>query len=223
MKIWLCQVDQQAYNTKYKMRATTLLLILMAANIMSCVLGMRNQTIVVETNKGGASLSSCQLAKTLNYTVQQISEDMLEFGISYGITRQFGLYIINDAAASALITSAVKCFTVDSLKEIGNRLGIIIQQYLNTTQPQKRRKKKTSFNFDGNQNDPTLGGVRRKCCSCASNERIMTKNGQWRKGCWAGPCCPNLCGSLNNLRGGSSVGEDDCCRRSSRPCLHRRV
>lgn len=204
------------------MSTTRLFLIFVLVNMGSCVLGMTNWTMGVETNKGRAKLSSCQLAKTLNDTVQQISQDMIEFGISYGITREFGLYVMNDAAGSAIITSAVKCFTTDSLKQVGNRLGMIIEHYLISSQPQKRRKK-TLFKFNGNENDPTLGGVKGKCCSCTSKERVMTRNRQWRKGCWEGPCCPNLCGSLRNLHGGSSVGEPDCCARSSRPCLHRRV
>lgn len=174
----------------------------------------------VETGAGVVPLENCILKSELEHDMEEISEQMLAFGISRSTTKSYSNFVLHEAASPTKKSGKVLCIPPARVREVGTRLGNIIWDFMEDSGPTKRRGDQPQFDFDPERDEDNTIAQAGKCCVCEDSEFPRRDGGAWRQGCWRGPCCPQLCRSLNQLQVAASDGVTGCCNRNYRPCLH---
>jgi len=84
----------------------------------------------------------------------------------------------------------------------------------------ERQVKRNPFNFGDNSakkwSPPKPKAPANQCCKCPKNHYPS----KWEGKCGKGPCCPNLCKTLERLAGILSLAKFSCCKKANRACTN---
>lgn len=164
--------------------------------------------------------------------------DLVAFGITHDHATSFAYWIVEDVIVPVVNMDAM-CFPPERTDEMGTRLGNLISQDIIGERPRKRgrrittfvrkeeeeeltatpkrkKTKKVLFRFgESNRKDETL--AKQKCCKCPALHYEWSKEGKNK--CAKGPCCPQLCRTLERLAGALSAARFTCCEKAHQDCL----
>lgn len=82
----------------------------------------------------------------------------------------------------------------------------------------ERQAKKNPFNWGSSAKKwaPKPKAPANQCCKCPANHYPS----KWEGKCAKGPCCPNLCKTLERLAGILSLAKFSCCKKANRACTN---